>query len=102
MELRAAFEDAWDDSSVRGVILTGAGGEAFAVGADISEMIKDTALEAEEKTRLGQALTVLIGNLDKPVVAAVNGFALGGGCQLSLASSTKVGFGKQTQHYHRP
>src|ERR1700742_4312518 len=82
-ELRSAFEDARDDSEVRGVIFTGAGEKAFAAGADISEMANDTALTAEQKTRSGQALTELIENLGKPVIAAVNGFALGGGCELS-------------------
>ena len=89
-ELRAAFEDARDDSSVRGVILTGAGEKAFAAGADIAEVAKDTAVEAEEATRRGQALTDLIENLGKPVIAAVNGFALGGGCELAMACTTRI------------
>ena len=50
-EVRAAFEDARDDSAVRGVILTGGGDKAFAAGADISEVLNDTPLQAEEKTR---------------------------------------------------
>src|SRR6266481_3576847 len=75
-ELKTAFEAARDDSTIRGVIFTGAGDKAFAAGADISEMLNDTPLEAEEKTRLGQALTTLIENLGKPVIAAVNGYAL--------------------------
>ena len=89
-ELKATFEDARDDSAVRGVILTGAGDKAFAAGADISEILNDTPLEAEEKTRFGQALTVLIENLGKPVIAAVNGFALGGGCELSMACTIRL------------
>ena len=56
-ELRVAFEDARDDSAVRGVILTGAGDKAFAAGADISEVVNETALQAEESTRTGQAVT---------------------------------------------
>src|ERR1700733_13291317 len=83
-ELRSAFEDARDDSSVRGVILTGAGEKAFAAGADIA------AVEAEQATRRGQALTDLIENLGKPVIAAVNGFALGGGCELAMASTIRI------------
>src|ERR1700684_3726894 len=82
-ELRSAFEDARDDPAVRGVILTGAGEKAFAAGADIAEIANNTAVEAEQGTRRGQALTDLIENLGKPVVAAVNGFALGGGCELA-------------------
>jgi enoyl-CoA hydratase len=89
-ELKATFEDARDDCAVRGVILTGAGDKAFAAGADISEILSDTPLEAEEKTRFGQALTILIENLGKPVIAAVNGFALGGGCELSLACTIRL------------
>jgi enoyl-CoA hydratase len=89
-ELTAAFEDCRDDSAVRGVILTGAGDKAFAAGADINEIVNDTPLDAEVKTRAGQALTVLIENLGKPVVAAVNGFALGGGCELSMACTIRV------------
>ena len=89
-ELRSAFEDARDDSEVRGVVFTGAGDKSFAAGADISEMANDTSLTAEEKTRSGQALTDLIENLGKPVIAAVNGFALGGGCELSMAGTIRI------------
>jgi len=89
-ELKEAFEDARDDSAVRGVILTGSGEKAFAAGADISELAKQTAVEAEENTRFGQAVTDLIENLGKPVVAAVNGFALGGGCELAMACTLRV------------
>ena len=89
-ELRTAFEDARDDSAVRGVILTGAGEKAFAAGADIAEIANNTAVEAEEATRRGQALTDLIENLGKPVIAAVNGFALGGGCELAMACTIRL------------
>jgi enoyl-CoA hydratase/carnithine racemase len=89
-ELRSAFEDARDDAEVRGVVFTGAGDKAFAAGADIGEMADDTPLTAEKKTRSGQALTDLIENLGKPVIAAVNGFALGGGCELSMASTIRI------------
>ncbi|HWO27927.1 MAG TPA: enoyl-CoA hydratase-related protein [Candidatus Acidoferrum sp.] len=89
-ELTAAFGDSRDDTAVRGVILTGAGDKAFAAGADVSEVVNDTPLEAEEKTRHGQALTTLIENLGKPVIAAVNGFALGGGCELAMACTIRL------------
>ena len=89
-ELRSAFEEARDDFEVRGVIFTGAGDKSFAAGADISEMANDTPLTAQEKTRTGQALTDLVENLGKPVIAAVNGFALGGGCELSMASTIRI------------
>jgi enoyl-CoA hydratase/carnithine racemase len=90
VELHAAFEEARDDSEMRGVILTGAGDKAFAAGADVSEVVNETALQAEESTRLGQAVTILIENLGKPVVAAVNGFALGGGCELAMACTIRI------------
>src|ERR1700689_5499281 len=89
-ELRSAFEDARDDSEVRGVVFTGAGDKAFAAGADISEMVNDTPLTAAHKTRSGHTPWELIESLGKPVIAAVNGFALGGGCELSKASTIRI------------
>jgi enoyl-CoA hydratase len=89
-DLRAAFEDARDDSSLHGVILTGAGDKSFIAGADINEVATDTPVQAEEKTRRGQHLMDLIENLGKPVVAAVNGFALGGGCEAALACTIRL------------
>jgi enoyl-CoA hydratase/carnithine racemase len=89
-ELRTAFEDARDDGSVRGVILTGAGGKAFVAGADITEVARVTAVEAADMTSNGQTLTSLIENLGKPVIAAVNGFALGGGCELAMACTIRL------------
>jgi enoyl-CoA hydratase len=89
-ELEGVFEDARNDSVVRAVILTGAGEKAFAAGADIAEIANNTAVEAEEATRRGQALTDLIENLGKPVLAAVNGFALGGGCELAMACTIRI------------
>jgi len=89
-DLRAAFEDARDDSSLHGVILTGAGDKSFIAGADINEVATDTPVQAEEKTRRGQDLMDLIENLGKPVVAAINGFALGGGCEAALACTIRL------------
>jgi enoyl-CoA hydratase len=89
-DLRAAFEDARDDESIRGVILTGAGDKAFIAGADINEVATDTPVQAEAKTRRGHDLMDLIENLGKPVVAAVNGFALGGGCEAALACTIRL------------
>jgi enoyl-CoA hydratase/carnithine racemase len=89
-DLRSAFETAREDSSVRGVILSGAGGKAFVAGADITEVARVTAVEGADMTSNGQALTNLIENLGKPVIAAVNGFALGGGCELAMACTIRL------------
>ena len=88
--LRTAFEDARDDAAVRGVILTGAGDKAFIAGADISELAQVTAVEAEKSSSYGQDVLNLIENLGKPVIAAVNGFALGGGCETAMACTIRV------------
>jgi len=89
-DLRAAFEDARDDATVRGIILTGAGDKAFIAGADISEIAHITAVDAERSSRYGQDVLTLIENLGKPVIAAVNGFALGGGCETAMACTIRV------------
>jgi enoyl-CoA hydratase len=89
-DLQAAFQDARDDVSVRGVILTGAGDKAFIAGADISELAHVTAFQAEQSSRFGQEVLDLIENLGKPVVAAINGFALGGGCETAMACTIRI------------
>ena len=89
-DLRTAFEDARDDAAVRGVILTGAGNKAFIAGADISELAHVAAFEAEQSSRFGQEVLDLVENLGKPVIAAVNGFALGGGCETAMACTIRI------------
>src|SRR5437868_6270382 len=89
-DLRTAFEDARDDAEVRGVILTGAGDKAFIAGADIGELAQVTAVEAEQSSSYGQDVLDLVENLGKPVIAAVNGFALGGGCETAMACTIRV------------
>jgi len=89
-DLQAAFVDARDDVAVRGVILTGAGDKAFIAGADISELAHATALDAERASRFGQDVLDLVENLGKPVIAAVNGFALGGGCETAMACTIRI------------
>jgi len=89
-DLQTAFEDARDDAAVRGVILTGAGDKAFIAGADISELARTSAFEAEQSSRFGQGVLDLIENLGKPVVAAINGFALGGGCETAMACTIRI------------
>jgi enoyl-CoA hydratase len=89
-DLRTAFEDARDDAAIRGVILTGAGNKAFIAGADIGELAHLTAFEAEQSSRFGQDVLDVIENLGKPVIAAVNGFALGGGCETAMACTIRI------------
>ena len=89
-ELRTAFEDAQNDPAVRGVILTGAGDKAFIAGADIGDLAQASAIDAERSSRLGQEVLDLIENLGKPVIAAINGFALGGGCETAMACTIRI------------
>jgi enoyl-CoA hydratase len=89
-DLRTAFENARNDIAVRGVILTGAGNKAFIAGADITELAQATGVEAERSSRFGQSVLDLIENLGKPVIAAVNGFALGGGCETAMACTIRI------------
>jgi enoyl-CoA hydratase len=89
-ELRAAFEAVRDDASLRGAILTGAGDKAFIAGADIGELARVGAFEAEQSSRFGQGVLDLIETLGKPVIAAINGFALGGGCETAMACTVRV------------
>src|SRR6201996_8717931 len=89
-DLQTAFKDAKADASVHGVILTGAGDKAFIAGADISELAHVDAYKAEESSRFGQGVLDLIENLGKPVVAAINGFALGGGCETAMACTIRI------------
>jgi enoyl-CoA hydratase/carnithine racemase len=89
-ELRAAFTDIKDDASIRVAILSGSGEKAFIAGADISELAKHGAVSAKEYTHRGQSVLDLIENLGKPVIACINGFALGGGCELALACTMRL------------
>ena len=89
-ELGAAFLDIRSDFSIRVAILTGAGEKAFVAGADISELAKQDPVSGKEFAHRGQAVLDLIENLGKPVIACVNGFALGGGCELALACTMRL------------
>ena len=89
-ELRAAFHEIKNDAVIRVVILTGAGEKAFVAGADISELAKQDAVSAKQYAHRGQNVLNLIENLGKPVIACINGFALGGGCELALACTMRL------------
>jgi enoyl-CoA hydratase len=89
-ELRATLQDIKNDSVVRVVILTGAGEKAFIAGADISEIAQLNGESGREFAQRGQSVFDLIENLGKPVIACINGFALGGGCELALACTIRI------------
>jgi enoyl-CoA hydratase len=89
-EIGRVFDEARDDESVRAVILTGGGEKAFVAGADINELAKMTPLSGKAVAEKGQQVFSNIENFPKPVIAAVNGFALGGGCELALACHMRI------------
>lgn len=89
-ELHAAFSDVRDDGEIRLAILTGEGEKAFVAGADISELATLGPVEGAEFAKRGQAVFDLIENCGKPVIACVNGFALGGGCELAMACTIRL------------
>jgi enoyl-CoA hydratase len=89
-ELSAAMAGFKADAGVRAIVLTGAGEKAFVAGADINELAVQTPVEGKEHARRGQQAFDAIEQLGKPVIAAVNGFALGGGCELAMACTMRI------------
>lgn len=89
-DLAAAFAELKQSEDVACVILTGSGGKAFVAGADIAAMQSLDAVSAEQFARVGHTVFNAIENFSKPVIAAVNGFALGGGCELAMACDIRI------------
>jgi enoyl-CoA hydratase len=89
-ELQSALLDARDDASVRVLILTGAGEKAFVAGADIGELSQQTPVNGKDFSLFGQGVFHLLETIGKPSICAINGFALGGGCELALTCSIRV------------
>lgn len=89
-ELREAVQNAYEDKEVKGIIITGAGSKAFVAGADIKEIAELNEVNARKFAENGQEAFALIEDSEKPVIAAVNGFALGGGCELAMACHIRI------------
>jgi enoyl-CoA hydratase len=89
-ELQHVLLDARDDASVRVLILTGSGEKAFVAGADINELAEQTPVNGKEFSLFGQGVFHLLETIGKPSICAINGFALGGGCELALCCSIRL------------
>ncbi len=89
-EIYHIFAAAHDDPTIKAVILTGGGEKAFVAGADINELAQKTPITGKETSERGQFVLAYIENFPKPVIAAINGFALGGGCEIALACHIRI------------
>lgn len=89
-ELRTIFHELKNETETRAVILTGAGEKSFIAGADINELARHNPVEAKAYTQKGQSVLNLIENLGKPVIACINGYAFGGGCELAMACTIRL------------
>lgn len=89
-ELKTAIQGVYDDHDIKGVIITGAGEKAFVAGADIKELAGLNEMNARKFAESGQEIFELIENCHSPVIAVVNGFALGGGCELAMACHMRI------------
>lgn len=89
-ELQDALLDASDDAAVRVLILTGAGEKSFVAGADIGELAQRTPVDGKDFSLFGQAVFHLLETMSKPSICAINGFALGGGCEIALSCTIRL------------
>jgi len=89
-ELKSAVQQAYDDHEIKGVLITGAGDKSFVAGADIKELAGLNEVNARKFSESGQEVFELIEKCPKPVIALINGYALGGGCELALACHIRV------------
>tara|TARA_Y100000590_G_scaffold42519_1_gene45257 strand:- start:123 stop:878 length:756 start_codon:yes stop_codon:yes gene_type:complete len=89
-EIISTFQQLDRDDSVKVIVLTGEGDKAFSAGADIEYMSKISADESEIYAKLGQEVTATVENVSKPTIAAVNGFALGGGCEVAMSCDIRI------------
>jgi enoyl-CoA hydratase len=99
-ELLATLDDLGSDSGVGVIVLTGTGDRSFIAGADIKEMAGKTPLEARAYSELGQEIAHKLETMRKPTIAAVNGYALGGGCEMALACDVRLA--SQNAHFGQP
>ena len=89
-EIGEAMQEIYDDDEVKGIIITGEGDRAFAAGADVAEIAGLNEVNGRKFAEIGQEVFASIENCDKPVIAAVHGFALGGGCELAMACHIRI------------
>src|SRR5450432_286094 len=94
-ELEEVMQTVYDDDNIKAAIITGQGAKAFVAGADITEFLKVSDEQGADLARIGQQIFFKIENCPKPVIAAVNGFALGGGCELAMACHFRLGSDKE-------
>jgi enoyl-CoA hydratase len=90
VELEAVLNEIAGDEAIRAVVLTGSGEKAFAAGADIQELARVSGIEGQRLALDGQRIFSKLENLGKPVIAAINGFALGGGCELAMSATIRI------------